>query len=55
MLKQSEMITTEKAKEETRPDEDLVFANCPCCNCLLAVYVKKDVEDTEVKEAKVQM
>lgn len=41
--KESKKITRSEAiRRATENDEEILFATCPCCNELLAVYIKRD-------------
>lgn len=41
-LSQKEALTKDEAQARVREGEELVWANCSCCNQLLAVYIARD-------------
>jgi len=42
MISEDKKLTPDEARAGVKEGEELLFANCPCCSALLAVYIGQD-------------
>ena len=45
MTSSDQKLTPDEARAGVKDGEELIFANCPCCSALLAVYIGQDKAD----------